>query len=404
MRILFLHNNFPAQFGPTAASMADDGDEVVFATGRKDTPQFDKVRIAHFEVPEKLPQPIHPFAAGFDKSVVTGLSAAGTLSALKKQGFSPDVAVAHSGWGPGMFVKDIWPDCKFVGYFEWYYRSESPDVEFMRGGQLPDQERIRLRARNAALLTDLAQSDSGICPTYFQRDQFPALFHQKLQVLHDGIDTAWLAPRIGASLTLPDGKVLTARDEVVTYVARGMEPYRGFPEFMAGLAKAQKKRPDLQAVVVGADRVAYGAPSPDGKSFKDKALEDPGLDLSRVHFTGLVPRHIFRDVLHISRLHVYLTVPFVLSWSMLEAMGAGCLLLASDTAPVKEAVEDGKTGLLVDFRDTDALAARMVDALENQERYAPLRAAARHHAVATYAAEMLMPRKKALIRDTAAAG
>ena len=258
----------------------------------------------------------------------------------------------------------------------------------------------RIRTRNAAILLDLAACHWGLVPTTYQASGFPEFVRRKLTVQHDGVDTDYFAPQPGRRLRLPDLD-LSRVEELVTYVARGMEPYRGFPQAMAAFAEVQKRRPRAHVVVVGEDRVAYGRRLPEGDTFRKKALRELDLDSNRLHFTGRLPRNQYREVLLASSAHVYLTVPFVLSWSMIEAMSAGCLLVASDTDPAREVVRDGETGLLVDFFDTGALAERICDTLDRPGDFAPLRDAARRTAVERYPAARLIPQRARLLEAVA---
>ena len=245
-------------------------------------------------------------------------------------------------------------------------------------------------------MLDLAACNWGLVPTHYQASQFPQLLRRKLTVQHDGVDTEYLSPEPGRRLKLPDLD-LSHVDELVTYVARGMEPYRGFLQAMTAFAEVQRRRPRAHIVVVGEDRVAYGRPLADGDTYRKKMLRELDFDRDRLHFTGRLPRNSYREVLRASSVHVYLSVPFVLSWSMIEAMSAGCLLVASDTEPVREVVRDGDTGLLVDFFDTGALADRICDALDRPGDYSHLREAARRTAVEHYAVSNLVPQRARLL-------
>jgi glycosyltransferase involved in cell wall biosynthesis len=258
-----------------------------------------------------------------------------------------------------------------------------------------EDQLLRTRGRNATILTDLAACDYGIIPTAYQKSQFPPITADKLTVLHDGVDVDVYAPSPGAKLVLP-GLDLSGASEIVTYVARGMEPYRGFPEFMAAAAEVLRRRPQAHVVVVGEDRVAYGRKLPDGDSWKKRMLAQHAYDEKRLHFTGLLTREQYRMVLLVSSVHVYLTVPFVLSWSMMEAMSAGCLVIGSDTDPVKELIEDGRNGVLVDFYNVQQIARAIVRVLEDPAKYAPLRKAARETIVEKYSAEEIYARKEAM--------
>ena len=397
MRVLFLHDNFPAQFGPLARFLADRGQDVAFGTKWKGTPPA-WLRMVRFVPHRGVRKDAHPYLSFVERAVLNGQAFARTAWKLKEQGYTPDVIVAHSGWGPGLYVRDVWPGAKYVGYFEWYYRSAGADVGFLDNKVSPDDQH-RIRTRNAAILLDLAACDWGIVPTKFQASQFPALTRGKLTVQHDGVDIDYLAPRPGHRLKLPDLD-LSHVGELVTYVARGMEPYRGFPQAMAAFAEVQKRRPGAHVVIVGEDRVAYGKKLPDGETFKKKMLRELDFDTKRLHFTGLLPRNQYREVLLASSVHVYLTVPFVLSWSLIEALSAGCLVIGSDTDPVREVIRDGHNGLLVDFFDTPGLADRICEALERgdgDESNERVRARARSTAVERYSQKKLLPQRAQLL-------
>ena len=397
MRLLFLHNNFPAQFGAIARYMSSRGHDVTFGTRWQGTPP-DWLRMVRFRPHREVGKQQHPYLAFVENAVLNGQALARAGWKMKEAGYSPDLVVAHSGWGPGLYVRDIWPDAKYVGYFEWYYHSKGADVGFLNGVTRDDQHRIR--SRNAAILLDLAACHWGIVPTGYQASRFPELLRRKLTVQHDGVDTGYFAPAPGRRLKLP-GLDLSHVDELVTYVARGMEPYRGFPQAMAAFAEVLKRRPRAHVVIVGEDRVAYGRNLPDGDTFRKKTLRELELDRDRLHFTGRLPRDHYREVLLASSAHVYLTVPFVLSWSMIESMSAGCVLVASDTEPVREVVRDGENGLLADFFDTGALADRICAALERPGDFAGLRENARRTAVERYAASKLIPLRAHLLEAVA---
>ena len=397
MRILFLHNNFPAQFGSLARYMSERNHDVTFGTRWQGTPP-DWLRMVRYEPHRKVGKQQHPYLAFVESAVLNGQALARVGWKMKDEGYTPDLIVAHSGWGPGLYVRDIWPDAKYLGYFEWYYRSKGADVGFLDAATRDDEHRIA--TRNAAILLDLAACHWGVVPTQYQASQFPKSLRCKLTVQHDGVDTDYFAPRPGHRLKLPDLD-LSHVEEIVTYVARGMEPYRGFPQAMAAFAEVQKRRPRAHIVIVGEDRVAYGRGLPDGDTFRQKMLRELDFDRDRLHFTGRLPRGLYREVLLASSVHVYLTVPFVLSWSTIEAMSAGCLLVASNTDPVREVVRDGENGLLADFFDTGALAERICDALNRPSEFTHLREGARRTAVERYAAATLVPQRARLLEAVA---
>ena len=411
MQILFLHPNFPAQFRHLATVLAkDSNNQVVFGTAR---PQGSLRGVYKAIYPE--PQPAHPqthhYVRPLETAVRQGQAVYRMAQKLKEQGFYPNIVYAHSGWGPGLFIKDIFPKAYYCCYFEWFYHARGSDADFDPSDPLDADSEARIRVKNAPILLDLTSCDRGLTPTAWQRQQFPSEFHRKLTVCHDGVDTTFFKPKPEAKLVLksapPSDKSkskgfqpqaegqtlldLSQVDEIVTYVGRGMEPYRGFPQFMEAVALIQQRRPHCHVVVVGEDRVAYGKDLPNGKTYKQLMLETLDLDLSRLHFTGSLPYSLYLQVLQASSVHVYLTRPFVLSWSMLEAMATGCLVVGSRTAPVIEVIEDGVNGLLVDFFAPEEIAAKVNEVLEHPEHLAALRVKARETILKHYDLNKLLP-------------
>jgi glycosyltransferase involved in cell wall biosynthesis len=400
MNILFLHPNFPAQFRHLAAVLArDPANRVVFATAREEG-GIRGVHKAVFKPSRSARRETHHYVRPLENAVLHGQAVYRTADQLKAEGFIPDIVYSHSGWGPALFIKDIFPQAKLLCYFEWFYRAHGSDADFDPGSPLSRDDEARIRIRNAPILIDLYSCNAGLCPTSWQHRQFPREYKGKMTVLHDGIDTSFFSPGPGMKPVLSSiGLDLSHAGEIVTYVSRGMEPYRGFPQFMEALSLMQKRRPRCHAVVVGEDRVAYGRPLNGGKTYKQMMLEKLDLDLSRLHFTGLLPYPEYRHVLQASSVHVYLTCPFVLSWSMLEAMSTGCLLVASNTPPVTEVMEDNVNGLLVDFFSPGEIADRLEEALDKPDRMASIRVRARETIREKYDLAALLPRHLAWIRE-----
>lgn len=393
MRILFLHPNFPAQFRHLAATLAQDSNnQVVYGTSRKqgNLPGVTKVL---FTPSRQVAPETHHYVRSLETAVLNGQAVYRVAQKLKDEGFVPDVVYGHSGWGPTLFIKDLFPQSRLLCYFEWFYRAQGSDCDFDPAMEFTIDDQLRVRVRNAPILLDLYSCDRGLTPTQWQQQQFPSEFQSKLRVLHDGIDTSFFKPNPGAKLILPAiGLDLSQVDELVTYVARGMEPYRGFPQFMRSVAVIQKRRPNCHAVVVGEEGVFYGRNLPDGKTYKQMMLEElPQLDLSRLHFTGRLSYDEYLQVLQASSVHIYLTYPFVLSWSMLEALSTGCLILGSSTSPVQEVIRDGENGLLVDFFSPEAIADRVDQVLEADDRMATIRANARETILQQYDLARLLP-------------
>jgi glycosyltransferase involved in cell wall biosynthesis len=397
-RIVFAHANFPAQFGAFGAWLAERGWEVVFITQRKDA-QHPGMRIVRCESHRAADPATHRYVQPLEQCVISGQAFARAATGLARAGFAPDIVMAHSGWGAGMFLGDVWPRAVCVPYFEWYYAWPYTDATpYDSAPQDPLDERARNRVRNAPVWATFSTADEAVCPTRFQASQFPRWMRERLTVIHDGVDTQLHSPGDGGRAILarwgvpPDAEILTS-------ITRGMEPHRGFPETMRAVAALQKRRPRLHALIGGEDRVAYGAQLPAGETWKGRMLAELDLDLSRVHFTGLLPRRDMVDLMRASDVHVYLTVPFVLSWSLLDAMSTGCLIVASDTEPVREFVTDGRTGLLCPMHDWQALAARIAQVLDAPDAHAPLRRRARASIVgALDARQVIYPKKLRWLR------
>lgn len=404
MNILFLHRNFPGQYRHMVRNLLAEGGHRLAAIRSPTGVDIPNVATRVFKPAREPARETHHYVRNLEQAVLNGQAVFRECLALRKAGFVPDVICAHSGYGMGLFVKEAFPEARLVGLFEWFYRAHGADADFLPDDPMDTDKACRIELRNAAILTDLANCDRAVCPTEFQRAQFPAKFHPFMEVLHEGIDTDYFCPVPSEGLHLPELD-LRGKGPIVTYATRGMEPYRGFPQFIAAAEKVQARIPDAQIVIAGTDRVAYGKALPDGKTFKQLMLEThTGLDQARLHFTGHLAYRDYRALLRASDAHVYLTVPFVLSWSLLEAMATGCLIVASDTAPVREVMADMENGLLVDFFDVEALTNRIVAALTHPQDMAPLRLAARETIKARYAQAPLLARQLAMLRELAAAG
>jgi glycosyltransferase involved in cell wall biosynthesis len=384
MRVLFIHQNCPGQYKHLSRVLASRPDnQVVFITqkGKQDVPGVTKLEYE----PKRQPSPTtHYYIRNFEGGILNGQAVARVALALKKRGFTPDIVCAHPGWGESLYIKDVYPDVPLLNYCEFFYRQVGADVGFDPEYPLDLNTLARVRTRNALHLLSIEGCDQGISPTRWQRTQFPKEFHYKIATCHDGIDTDVACPDLDATLSLPDGTTLSRRHEVVTYVARNLEPYRGFPSFIRAVAEICTRRPHCHILIVGGDEVSYGRRVPGGTTYREKMLSEVKIDPKRVHFLGKVSYATFIKVLQVSSVHVYLTYPFVLSWSMLEAMAAGCLVVGSDTAPVTEVLSDGKNGLLVDFFSPSAIADRIDEVLDHKDRMGALRERARQTILESY--------------------
>ncbi|MFH6781396.1 MULTISPECIES: glycosyltransferase [Methylobacterium] len=384
MDFLFVHNNFPAQFRFVAEHLARDPRNRVAAVGAASARDLPGVRLERYQFEDIGRAEVHPFARRFDREARRAEQVLYALNALDRAGFVPDVIVAHSGWGETLPLRAKYPKARFVVYCEYYYRDAGGDVNFDPEFPLLGVDGLtHLRAKNSSQLLALVDSDVGISPTPWQRSTYPREFQSKIVIAHEGVDTQSVQPDARARFRLPNGRMLAAGDEVLTFVARNLEPMRGIHVFLRALPAIMAARPQAQVVIAGNDGVSYGATSPDRRSWKEVFLSEVRhrLDLARVHFVGPLPYTDYLRLLQVSRVHVYLTYPFVLSWSLVEAMSAGCLIVGSDTEPLRDAIEHGRNGLLVPFFDAGLLGRTVVGALSYPEQYLWLRQAARSTAI-----------------------
>jgi glycosyltransferase involved in cell wall biosynthesis len=401
MKIVFVHQNCPGQFKYLAVALAAiPGNQVVFIT-RPGKPDLPHVRKLEYTPARKPADSTHRYLRLTEEGILNAQAVANVAMQAKKAGFRPDVIVAHVGWGEALYLKQVWPDAPVLGYFEWFYRPTGSDVDFLKPPALDDM--CRIQTRNSLHFMNLEMADWGITPTRWQWRQHPAAYRDKISILHDGVDTERVKPNPQATGSLKSGLRLKAGDEVITYVARNLEPYRGFPSFMRAAALIQQRHPNAHIVVVGGDGVSYGAKPADGSSYRAQMLAELGdaLDLNRIHFLGKVKYDIFLRLLQLSAAHVYLSVPFVLSWSMLEAMAAGCLVIGSRTAPVEEVIKDGKNGLLADFFSPEEIAEQVDRVLSHPDRMAALRRAARQTVLDHYALKTCLSKQIQLIHQVA---
>ncbi|MET1076444.1 MAG: glycosyltransferase family 4 protein [Pseudomonas sp.] len=373
MRVLFIHQNFPGQFRPLARDLLTQPGVDLLAIGRDTAPGLAGVRLLRYKPQRAAGAQSHPYLRTVEDAVLHGQQVLRLLLELKGKGYRPDVVLAHPGWGETLYLREAFPEARLVHFCEYYYHTQGADAGFDPEFPLSLDGAARIRTRNGLHLLNLENCDLGISPTRWQHSLHPAAYRDKIAIIHEGIDTAQLGPNADASLTLPNGQVLRAGQPVVTYVARNLEPYRGFHTFMRALPRLLQRHPSCQVVVVGGDGISYGSPPKDAPNWRAQLLAENPVDPQRVHFLGKLPYDTYKQVLQVSAAHVYLTYPFVLSWSLLEAMASGCLILGSDTAPLREVIEPGQNGLLVEFFDSAALVDTLLQALEQPQQYSALR-------------------------------
>ena len=389
MNILLVHQNFPGQFKHLAPALQARGHKVVamaMAGGKA-------VDAGGLEIVRSKPRcgsapGLHPWVVDLEAKIIRGEASFRSAMKLRKAGFNPDVIVAHPGWGESMFLKEVWPRAKMGIYCEFFYQADGADTGFDPEFPVKDIEgdSCRLHLKNVNNFLHFEVADAGLSPTQWQASTFPQPFRSRISVIHDGIDTRVVKPDANARLELQGKAMLTRESEIITFVNRNLEPYRGYHVFMRALPEILRRRPNAKVMIVGANGVSYGAAAPAGKTWRDIYLAEvqDRIDLSRVHFLGNIPYGQFLALLQLSTVHVYHTYPFVLSWSLLEAMSTGCAIVASDTQPLHEAIHHGETGRLVPFFDIAKLTDEVCSLLDDPAERARLGANARAHAVATY--------------------
>lgn len=402
MKILFMHPNMPGQYKHLCPAFAADAEnQVVFITKNK-TAQLPGVHKITYALRRDASAHTHRYLMHAERAVIQGQEVWRCLKRLKEsEGFVPDVVCAHPGWGDALYVRDIYPDTKLLSFFEFYYHGTGADVGFDPSDPTSADDLARVRTKNAHHLLTLCSSDWGITPTWWQHSLHPPEFQSKITTIHDGINTEVARPNPQASITIGQHR-FKAGDEVVTYIARNFEPYRGFPTFMQAAEKILKDRPNCHIIAIGADEVSYGKKPPQGTTYRKIWMEKTDLDMSRIHFVGTLPYETLIQVLQVSAAHIYLTYPFVLSWSSMEAMACGCAMIGSDTPPVREVITHGENGFLVDFFDPQALAQQVCEVLDAPDRMQAVRDKARADMIARYDLNKLIPLHMDLVRDVAA--
>lgn len=388
MNILFLHRNFPGQFKYLIKELAQNPRNNVFFITNNDKGQIEGVKKIVYTINEPIAQKCIDFLESYEESLLHAKSAAVEAEKLKSLGFKPDIIYGHS-WGPTTFMKSVFPDVPLICYFEWFYKPE--EVEFAYPNKKIDaMTKSKIRCKNSNILMDLYSCDAGISPTNWQKSQFPAEFQKKIKVIHDGVDADTCKPDKGAKFLVADKNLeLSTEDEVITYVSRGFEDYRGFPQFMMAVNKLLKNRPNCHVVIAGNDIVYYGRKII-GTTYKKIMLEQLNIDLSRVHFVDFLSFNDYVRLLQISSVHVYLTYPFVLSWSLLEAMAVGCSIVGSNTETVKEVIQDNFNGLLADFYNVNELVYKIEYLLNNRNIASRLSNNARQTIIDKYDLKILL--------------
>ena len=388
MNILFIHQNHAAQYKHFLNWLESSGEHrIVFLTQKQGLGQPAGHHIVEY-VPAHPPSPTaYPYIADFEKCCANGVKVAELCKNLENQGFIPDIIIGHTGWGEMLFLKDVWPNIPVVSYFEYFYTASGGAVGFDPEFPISDVMPHIMSARNATNHLSYEACDIGQTATQWQKGGYPESFHDKINVLHEGIRTDICKPNKKSQATLGRmDRSVSRDDEIFTYMARNMEPVRGFHTFMRALPKILKARPNARVLIIGGSKVSYGRELSEGDTYRGMLEQEVGdqIDWSRVHFLGQVPYEVFIAVMQLSKCHIYLTVPFVPSWSMMEVMSMGATVVSSNVAPIREIIDDGKNGFLVDFLNPDELAEKAIDVLKHNSNYHKVGKAARQHIVDNY--------------------
>jgi glycosyltransferase involved in cell wall biosynthesis len=391
MKILFIHQNFPGQFKHLAPFLVAQGhqvDALHMQSGLSKT--FLGVNTHSYGVGRSSSKEIHPWVSDFETKVIRAEACFYKMRERLKAGYVPDVIFSHHGWGETLFVREVWPRTPLIIYCEFHYQPYGLDVNFdaeFSNHDVGDPCRVSMKNVNNFLHFGIA--DAGMSPTEWQASTFPLPFRDRIKVIHDGIDTPTLTADDKTEIAINNHVKLRRSDEVITFVNRNLEPYRGFHVFLRSLPKVLRARPRARTILIGGSGVSYGAVPLGAPSWREYFVNEvrPQMtdeEWSRVHFVGSVPYEQFLAIMRISSAHVYLTYPFVLSWSLLEAMSMECPVIGSKTGPVQEVVEDGVNGLLVDFFDKQSLAENIIQLLKNKELGRKLGKEARKRVVENY--------------------
>jgi glycosyltransferase involved in cell wall biosynthesis len=383
MNYLFVHQNFPGQYYHLIRHLLRDrGNRIVFISEPNQN-RIAGVQRVFYQAQRTESEQTHPNARDWDLAARRAETVAKTAANLSRLGFKPDVIIGHHGWGELLDLPDVFPGVPILGYFEFFYETAGQDVGYDPEFPVPIERFPRIRAMNVVnhLALDLGQH--GQTPTRWQLTRYPSWAQSRIRLMPEGaqLDVCKPDPDAASRPFELNGFAVSSKQRLVTFVARNLEPYRGFHVFMRALPRLLRERPDVRVVIVGGDEVSYGAKLASGtwRELMQKELAGK-YDESRVLFPGQVPYEAYLRLLQRSDAHVYLTYPFVASWSLREALACGCQIVGSDVEPVREFIDPGSNGLITPGLDPEAVAEAVDGALVDRRRAKRLRAGARAYA------------------------
>ncbi len=381
LNILFIHHDLPGQFIHLIRYLSKHARYHVFGLCSKPIEDIAEANLYKelFSYQAKTidSSATHHYVTDLQRSVLNAQAVVEVLQQCKQKEIYFDLAVTHTGWGEALYFKDVYPDTPLLGYVEFFFHAQGADAGFDPIYPVSKDHALQIKTLNAQLLLGMTECDALVTPTNWQKSLFPALWHSSIEVIHEGVDIHQCKPDHAISFTLPDGTLLTRQDEVVTYSTRNLEPYRGFPVFLKAVEHICQRRPNCHVIITGGDEVSYSKKLANGECYREKQLKTVSLPKDRVHFLGKVPYFTHLQILQLSSAHIYLTYPFVLSWSFIEAMACGCVIIASDTQPVMDVLEPNINGIAVNFFDHEQIADQVEAVFNHPQRKRQLGQAAR---------------------------
>ncbi len=397
--LLFVHQHYPGQFKHLAPVLAKKHN--VHSISLHDM-QSEGVIHHQYRITKPTGEDTHDLAKEFEAKVLRGVACADKAYELKSAGFTPDLIIGHPGWGELLYLKEVWPDCKMLSYLEFHYELDDSDIDFdpeEQKGMDVTFLRRKLIGRNASFLMQYELSDYFITPTQFQKNTFPKRISNKINVIHEGIDTNKFKPNENIKIVI-DNFNLHEEKKIILFVNRNLEPYRGYHIFMRSLPEIFKNHPDALVIIIGGEGVSYGKAPPKGQTWRQIFLDEvkDSINLSRVLFPGYIKHENLTALMQIASVQVYLTYPFVLSWSLLESLACEQLVVASDTAPVKEVISNNENGFLVNFFDHQEISTKVNEILANPKKFQHIRKNARKKIIENFDLEKIcLPRSLELI-------